>query len=170
MYTRSKSWMRRGGELTSKSSRNAAFASLAVASRFLYRTSTPNMTEVVIPGQPLHTPSSSSASFHSGPGTFARNGSIYSSLRGKVERTGGIISVHGKDDQQAIPEPNSTVIGTITRITRQAATLSLLTVDGRPCRPDFAGVIRSQDVRQTAKDTVKVSGDVSASRRDELGD
>lgn len=50
------------------------------------------------------------------------------------------------------------VIGTITRITRQAATLSLLTVDGRPCRPDFVGVIRSQDVRMTAKDTVKIWG------------
>lgn len=48
------------------------------------------------------------------------------------------------------------VIGTVSRITRQAATLSLLTVDGRPCRPDFTGIIRSQDVRQTAKDSVKV--------------
>lgn len=48
------------------------------------------------------------------------------------------------------------VIGTVIRITRAAATLSLLTVDGRPCRPDFAGVIRAQDVRMTAKDTVKV--------------
>lgn len=48
------------------------------------------------------------------------------------------------------------VIGTVTRITRQAATLSLLTVDGRPCRPDFTGIIRAQDVRQTAKDSVKV--------------
>ena len=48
------------------------------------------------------------------------------------------------------------VVGTVSRITRQAATLSLLTVDGRPCRPDFAGVIRQQDVRQTAKDSVKV--------------
>ena len=50
----------------------------------------------------------------------------------------------------------SQVVGTVTRITRQAATLSLLTVDGRPCRPDFTGIIRSQDVRQTAKDSVKV--------------
>lgn len=79
-----------------------------------------------------------------------------------------MISVLGKDDQQSIPEPNSTVIGTITRITRQAATLSLLTVDGKPCRPDFVGVIRAQDVRQTAKDSVKVSGQLWSSRRPPL--
>lgn len=42
-------------------------------------------------------------------------------------------------------------------MTRVAATLSLLTVDGKTCRPEFQGVIRAQDVRQTAKDTVKVS-------------
>ena len=59
----------------------------------------------------------------------------------------------------------SQVVGTVTRITRQAATLSLLTVDGRPCRPDFTGIIRSQDVRQTAKDSVKVRAG-SASKSD----
>lgn len=74
----------------------------------------------------------------------------------------------GKDDQQSIPEPNSTVIGTITRITRQAATISLLTVDGKPCRPDFVGVIRAQDVRQTAKDSVKVSEQLWSSARPSL--
>lgn len=51
----------------------------------------------------------------------------------------------------------SQVIGTVSRITRMAATLSLLTVDGKTCRPEFTGVIRAQDVRQTAKDSVKVS-------------
>lgn len=48
------------------------------------------------------------------------------------------------------------MIGTVTRINRTAASLSLLTVDGSPCRPDFIGVIRGPDVRQTAKDTVKI--------------
>ena len=116
------------------------------------------MTELVIPGQPLYTPPpGSAATLKAGAGTYSRGGTLFASLRGQVSREGGVVSVLGKDDQQSIPEPNSTVIGTITRITRQAATLSLLTVDGRPCRPDFVGVIRAQDVRQTAKDTVKVS-------------
>ncbi|KAK4701147.1 exosome complex component CSL4, partial [Phenoliferia sp. Uapishka_3] len=132
------------------------------------------MTTAVMPGQPLSA-ASTSASFHAGPGTFARGGAIYSSLVGEVSREGGIISVKGKEDAQAIPEPNCIVIGTITRITRAAATLSLLTVDGRPCRPDFAGVIRAQDVRQTAKDTVKIwgcfrPGDVVRAKVISLGD
>lgn len=67
------------------------------------------------------------------------------------------VSVVGKDDAQTIPTPNSIVIGTVSRVTRVAATLSLLTVDGKTCRPEFQGVIRAQDVRQTAKDSVKVS-------------
>lgn len=125
--------------------------------------------QVVIPGQPLYTPPTGSvASFRAGTGTYARGGTIYSSLRGSCLKEGGIISVLGKDDQQSIPEPNSTVIGTITRITRQAATLSLLTVDGKPCRPDFVGVIRAQDVRQTAKDSVKVSWLLPLTRRPSL--
>ncbi|ORY91462.1 CND01650-like protein [Leucosporidium creatinivorum] len=132
--------------------------------------------QVVIPGQPLYTPPTGSvASFRAGTGTYARGGTIYASLRGSCSREGGIISVLGKDDQQSIPEPNSTVIGTITRITRQAATLSLLTVDGKPCRPDFVGVIRAQDVRQTAKDSVKIwscfrPGDVVRAKVISLGD
>ncbi|KAL8290170.1 hypothetical protein RQP46_003109 [Phenoliferia psychrophenolica] len=132
------------------------------------------MTSTVLPGQPLSA-LSTSASLLAGAGTFQRGGAIYSSLIGEVSRDGGVVSVKGKEDAQAIPEPNSIVIGTITRITRQAATLSLLTVDGRPCRPDFAGVIRSQDVRQTAKDQVKIwgcfrPGDVVRAKVISLGD
>ncbi|KAI5480362.1 exosome complex component CSL4 [Pseudohyphozyma bogoriensis] len=132
------------------------------------------MTTLAIPGQPLTT-SITSASFLPGPGTFVRGGTIYASLAGEVVNDGGKISVKGKDDQQAVPEPNSIVIGTVTRLTRQAATLSLLTVDGRPCRPDYTGVIRSQDVRMTAKDSVKVwscfrPGDVVRAKVISLGD
>lgn len=48
------------------------------------------------------------------------------------------------------------VIGTVTRINRQAATVALLTVDGKPCRADYTGMIRIQDIRQTETDKVKV--------------
>ncbi|GAA5857174.1 hypothetical protein JCM5353_000174 [Sporobolomyces roseus] len=114
------------------------------------------MTEFVIPGQPLAS-TSTAISLQAGPGTFVRGGKVYSSRVGQLDISASdVASVRGKDGTQSIPEPNSIVIGTVSRITRQAATLSLLTVDGRPCRPDFAGVIRQQDVRQTAKDSVKV--------------
>ncbi|POY70006.1 hypothetical protein BMF94_6996 [Rhodotorula taiwanensis] len=132
------------------------------------------MATQVIPGQPLSAPGAS-ASLAAGPGTFTRGGQVYAALVGHVSREGGVLSVQGKDETQAIPEPNATVVGTVTRITRQAATLSLLTVDGRPCRPDFTGIIRSQDVRQTAKDSVKIwscfrPGDVVRAKVISLGD
>ncbi|BGP15458.1 hypothetical protein JCM10213v2_003426 [Rhodosporidiobolus nylandii] len=115
------------------------------------------MAALVIPGQPLSATSGAGAALASGPGTFVRGGQVYAALVGEMSREGGLVTVKGKEDTQAIPEPNSIVIGTVSRITRMAATLSLLTVDGRPCRPDFTGIIRSQDVRQTAKDSVKIS-------------
>ncbi|GAA5880660.1 hypothetical protein JCM16303_004300 [Sporobolomyces ruberrimus] len=132
------------------------------------------MTSFVIPGQPLSA-STATIEVQAGPGTFVRGGRVYASRVGKLSSEGPIVSVAGKDDTQAIPEPNSIVIGTVSRITRQAATLSLLTVDGRPCRPDFAGVIRAQDVRQTAKDSVKMwscfrPGDVVRAKVISLGD
>lgn len=61
--------------------------------------------------------------------------------------------VYSKIDQD-IPL-RAQVIGTVSRITRQAATVTILTVDGRPCRPGFTGQIRSQDVRATEKDKVR---------------
>jgi translation initiation factor IF-1 len=85
--------------------------------------------------------------------------------------------VKGKSTAQAVPSLNSIVrppfwknssnntadypiqyqvIGTITRTSRVQATLNIQTVDGRICTNDFQGVIRSQDVRQTEKDRVKI--------------
>ncbi|GAA6007542.1 hypothetical protein JCM10207_006380 [Rhodosporidiobolus poonsookiae] len=132
------------------------------------------MASFVVPGQPLTTPQTG-ATLRAGPGTFVRGGQVYAALVGQSSRDGGVASVKGKEDTAAIPEPNSIVIGTVSRITRTAATLSLLTVDGRPCRPDFTGIIRSQDVRQTAKDSVKIwscfrPGDVVRAKVISLGD
>ncbi|GAA5829930.1 hypothetical protein JCM11251_007936 [Rhodosporidiobolus azoricus] len=132
------------------------------------------MTSLVIPGQPISS-TATGASFQPGPGTFVRGGQVYASLVGEVNKEGGVLQVKGREETQAIPEPNSIVIGTVSRITRMAATLSLLTVDGRPCRPDFTGIIRSQDVRQTAKDSVKIwscfrPGDVVRAKVISLGD
>lgn len=121
-----------------------------------------HLTQVVVPGQPIPVPTGQS--FKPGQGTYLRGGSLYASLRGIVQQEGETIIVVGKDDQQSVPEPNSVVIGTVSRITRVAATLSLLTVNGRPCRPDYIGVIRAQDVRQTAKDSVKASPSQPSSR------
>ncbi|SCV71059.1 BQ2448_3821 [Microbotryum intermedium] len=142
-------------------------------------TSTATSTRtIVIPGQPLTASGAVTATYQAGPGTYTREGQIYASLKGELVKAAGwwqVISVLGKDDAQAIPEPNSIVIGTVTRIARLSATLSLLTVNGKPCRPDFVGIIRAPDVRQTAKDSVKIwscfrPGDVVRAKVISLGD
>lgn len=56
------------------------------------------------------------------------------------------------------PAPNSVVLGSVTRLSPLQATLSITVVDGvpLPASEDFTGVIRSQDVRATEKDKVKI--------------
>lgn len=86
------------------------------------------------------------------------------------------ISVLGKDTAKKVPDLESVVrpelhpsgacdakalaqvIGTIARISRLQATMTIQTVDGALCadESDFQGVIRAQDVRQTDKDKVRI--------------
>jgi exosome complex component CSL4 len=79
------------------------------------------MTTLVIPGQPLP----DAAMFSPGSGCFSRGGKIYASILGEVVKEGGNIMVRGKEDQQAIPEPNSIVrfqfVNTVIAITRGEA-------------------------------------------------
>ncbi|KAK4057911.1 hypothetical protein OIO90_001130 [Microbotryomycetes sp. JL221] len=134
--------------------------------------------QYVIPGQPITIPNVSPSSIKAGPGTYTRHAALLSSLAGFVSfdtKTNTVSVATGKQDQQTIPQPDSIVIGTVTRITRMNATLSLLTVDGQPCRPDYQGAIRAQDVRQTNKDSVKIwscfrPGDVVRAKVISLGD
>lgn len=88
------------------------------------------MATLVLPGQPLSTPGTA-AQLAPGPGTYTRGGQVYAALVGKLSREGGvrrpalhlmledikvdrdarpqIVSVKGKEETQAIPEPNATV-------------------------------------------------------------
>lgn len=56
------------------------------------------------------------------------------------------------------PAPNSIVLGSVTRLSPLQALLSISVVDGVPLPPgeEFIGVIRTQDVRATEKDRVKI--------------
>jgi hypothetical protein len=51
------------------------------------------------------------------------------------------------------------VLGTVVRLAPQQAALALTVVDGVPLPPgeDFQGVVRTQDVRATEKDKVKIA-------------
>lgn len=57
------------------------------------------------------------------------------------------------------PQEGSTVLGTVTRLSPLQATVSISVVDGIALSPgeDFNGVIRTQDVRATEQDKVKMS-------------
>lgn len=57
------------------------------------------------------------------------------------------------------PAPNSLVLGSITRLSPTQAMLSISVVNGvpLPVGEEFTGVIRSQDVRATEKDKVKLA-------------
>ena len=51
------------------------------------------------------------------------------------------------------------MLGCVTRLSPVQAVLSIVAVEGRPLPhgEDFTGVIRSQDVRATEKDRVKIA-------------
>ena len=57
------------------------------------------------------------------------------------------------------PAPNSIILGSVTRLSPMQAVLSVTVVDGvpLPAGEEFTGVIRTQDVRATEKDKIKIS-------------
>lgn len=56
------------------------------------------------------------------------------------------------------PAPNSVILGSVTRLSPLQAMLSITVVDGipLPAGEEFTGVVRTQDVRATEKDKVKI--------------
>lgn len=109
------------------------------------------------------------------------------------------LSISGVENRFVVPSPDSTVIARVTRVTPRQAYLSILIVDGLPCGSssstsstfvqsglgnhaagegegvDFQGVVRSQDVRTTEKDKVKLAdcfrpGDIVRATVISLGD
>lgn len=56
------------------------------------------------------------------------------------------------------PTTNSVILGVVTRLSPVQATVAISVVDGIPLPPgeEFTGVIRSQDVRATEKDKIKI--------------
>lgn len=56
------------------------------------------------------------------------------------------------------PTTNSVILGVVTRLSPMQATVAISVVDGipLPSGEEFSGVIRSQDVRATEKDKVRI--------------
>lgn len=168
-------------------------------------TSSTSAGRLLLPGQPLSSTSNSTQpKLELGSGTYSRGDYILSSLVGYETRTPSSsssikLSISGVENRFVVPVPDSTVIARVTRVTPRQAYLSILIVDGQPCGSssstsstfvqsglgnhaagegegvDFQGVVRSQDVRSTEKDKVKLAdcfrpGDVVRATVISLGD
>ncbi|KAJ7786441.1 hypothetical protein B0H16DRAFT_31447 [Mycena metata] len=108
-----------------------------------------------LPGQPIPLPRNGPVP-QLGGGIYVRDSELRASLVGIPQQEGPVLSI-----SRVRPRPpaiNSVVLGSVTRLSPLQATLSISVVDGvpLPAGEEFTGVIRSQDVRATEKDRVKI--------------
>ncbi|KII93533.1 hypothetical protein PLICRDRAFT_35755 [Plicaturopsis crispa FD-325 SS-3] len=113
-----------------------------------------NASNIVLPGQPLPLPRGPAPLL--GTGTYTRDGQARASLLGVPQYEGSTMLISRVRPKP--PAPNSVVLGSVTRLSPLQAMLSITVVDGvpLPAGEEFTGVIRTQDVRATEKDKVKI--------------
>ena len=111
----------------------------------------------VVPGDRLGHVSECAA----GAGTYERQGHIYASLVGQVERVsvgeegGGVTMTvirSGDAGVLRLPEVGSVVTGRVTKINARFASVDIVCSQGRPFASSFGGVIRRENVRATEID------------------
>ncbi|KAL1936097.1 hypothetical protein VTP01DRAFT_231 [Rhizomucor pusillus] len=135
------------------------------------------MDTAVTPGQRL----GYAEDYIAGPGTYEREGLLYASvvgfrrIRTRDEGKLPVMSVTREKEQSAVPEVGSIVTGKVIRVSPHTAVIAIMVVGDTPCREDFLGSIRSQDVRATEKDKVKIynsfrPGDIVRAEVISLGD
>ncbi|KAJ6575238.1 hypothetical protein B0H19DRAFT_1127817 [Mycena capillaripes] len=109
----------------------------------------------VLPGQPIPVPRGAPVP-QLGSGIYARDSELRASLVGIPHQEGPVLSISRVRPQP--PAINSVVLGSVIRLSPLQATLSISVVDGvpLPAGEEFTGVIRTQDVRATEKDRVKI--------------
>ncbi|PFH54586.1 hypothetical protein AMATHDRAFT_37901 [Amanita thiersii Skay4041] len=110
--------------------------------------------DILLPGQLIPLPRGPAPRL--GSGTFSRDAQPRATLVGVPRYDGPVLAITRVRPHP--PAPNSTVLGVITRLSPLQATLSITVVDGipLPAGEEFTGVIRTQDVRATEKDRVKI--------------
>ncbi|KAG7099328.1 hypothetical protein E1B28_001186 [Marasmius oreades] len=131
------------------------------------------MSDTLLPGQPIPLPKGPTPKL--GTGIYTKDSQARASLVGITTYQGSTLTISRVRPHP--PSPNSIVLGSITRLSPSQALLSISVVDGVPLPPgeEFTGVIRSQDVRATEKDKVKIGacfrgGDVVRGLVISLGD
>ncbi|KAJ8084137.1 hypothetical protein PM082_002904 [Marasmius tenuissimus] len=131
------------------------------------------MSDTLLPGQPIPLPKGPTPKL--GGGTYLKDSQVRASVVGTPSHEGSTLTISRVRPHP--PAPNSVVLGSVTRLSPLQALLSIAVVDGVPLPPgeEFTGVIRSQDVRATEKDKVKIGdcfrgGDVVRGLVISLGD
>ncbi|KIY45467.1 hypothetical protein FISHEDRAFT_67020 [Fistulina hepatica ATCC 64428] len=132
------------------------------------------MVDIFLPGQPI--PLLQGPAPQLGSGIYARDGKVRASLVGPIQQNGPKLAISHVRRAHP-PAPGSVVLGSVTRLSPLQALLSIAVVDGIPLPrgEEFTGVIRTQDVRATEKDKVKIGdcfrgGDVVRGLVISLGD
>lgn len=125
----------------------------------------------VIPGDYLCTGSELEA----GPGTVLRGGNLYSTLAGKVRRSGASVSVQSSRGGMIVPRVGTVTVGRVDSVSERQAKLTLLSVNGRQLQVPFHGTIRREDVRAVERDSVDLfhsfrPGDIVRARVISLGE
>ncbi|KAI9017648.1 hypothetical protein BC832DRAFT_545308 [Gaertneriomyces semiglobifer] len=136
------------------------------------------MTQVVTPGQRL----AHSGDYRASDGTYQKDDFIYASVVGRsqilpstIDGELPAITVTRHKEVNAIPDVGSIVTGKIIRVNPRFATMSIMVVGSTPCKSNFEGIIRVQDIRATERDKVQIyksfrPGDVVRAEVISLGD
>lgn len=126
----------------------------------------------VLPGQPIVLPKGPAPQL--GQGTYVRDGQLRASLMGVPKFEGGVCALHPDSPllltssvqtiaiphvRPRAPQQDSIVLGTVVRLSPLQAVIAITVVDGVPLPhgEEFQGVIRTQDVRATEKDKIKIA-------------
>ncbi|KND01660.1 exosome non-catalytic core subunit CSL4 [Spizellomyces punctatus DAOM BR117] len=136
------------------------------------------MNDIVTPGQRL----AHAGDYKVSSGTYQKDDFIYASVVGisqilppEKEGESPIITVTRHKEFNPIPDVGSIVTGRIIRVNQFSATMTIMVVGTAPCKENFQGVIRVQDVRATERDKVQIyksfrPGDVVRAEVVSLGD
>ncbi|KAA8910518.1 hypothetical protein FN846DRAFT_938886 [Sphaerosporella brunnea] len=126
------------------------------------RTMTSPLPTIATPGQPL----APADSYLLGTGTHLYGNSIVSTIAGAVSvlptSPKPTLSVAraplttSSNPSSILPTVSSTVLARVTRINPRQATVTIFCVGDVPLNDEFQGIIRTQDVRATEKDKVKI--------------
>ncbi|KAI9572856.1 hypothetical protein HD554DRAFT_2013915 [Boletus coccyginus] len=128
----------------------------------------------LLPGQPVPVRAGTLPAV--APGVYLKHGQLRASLAGTLpDDPAQTPAIHRQRPHP--PAPNSLILGTVTRLSPLQAVVAISVVDGipLPSGEEFTGVIRTQDIRATEKDKVKIAdcfrgGDVVKGLVISLGD